>query len=125
MQPIIYDVAVSTDDFIAGTLGDVSAFPFQGSIVDDYMQRLQIYTHYLMGRKTYEFGSQYGLEVGQNPYPHMQSTVFSRSLKLPTDSSVALVAQGALAHIERLKRSTNGAIYLRGGGEFAGWLMEN
>lgn len=51
MQPIIYDVAVSADGFIAGASQDVSLFPFQGSIVDDYMARLATYSHCIMGRK--------------------------------------------------------------------------
>lgn len=125
MHPIIYDVAVSIDGFIAGTSGDVSSFPFQGPIVDDYMQRLAAYSHCIMGRNTYEFGYQYGLEAGQNPYPHMRSVVFSKTLKLPVGSAVDVVAEGAIDYIKALKQSATGDIYLCGGGDFAAWLMQN
>jgi len=35
-----------------------------------------------MGRKTYEFGYLYGLELGQLAYPHMEHYIFSDSLYL-------------------------------------------
>lgn len=35
MHPIIYDVAVSIDGFIAGPSEDVSQFPHSGKIVED------------------------------------------------------------------------------------------
>ena len=35
-----------------------------------------------MGRKTYEFGFQYGLEPGQPAYPNMKHHIFSNSLKI-------------------------------------------
>ena len=34
MQPIIYDVAVSIDGYIAGPEGDISQFPESGDIVE-------------------------------------------------------------------------------------------
>ena len=35
MHPIIYDVAVSLDGFIAGVSGDISKFAHEGPVVDD------------------------------------------------------------------------------------------
>ncbi|MEM9360868.1 MAG: deaminase, partial [Pseudomonadota bacterium] len=71
MQPIVYDIAISLDGFIAGPGGDISQFDSGGPVVRDYEERLQAYAAAIMGRQTYEFGYQYGLRPGQNPYPHM------------------------------------------------------
>ena len=92
MHPIIYDVAVSIDGFISGPSEDVSRFPHSGAIVEDYQARLQNYKTCLMGRKTYEFGYQFGLNPGQNPYPHMRSIVLSESIDLPKSSDVELLS---------------------------------
>ncbi len=125
MQPLIYDVAVSADGFISGIKGDISLFPHQGSIVDDYIARLSIYSHCIMGRNTYEFGYQYGLEAGQNPYPSMQSLVVSSSVKLPSNSDVKQISSNILTEIDKLKANCSAPIYLCGGGELAGWLLAN
>ena len=86
MHPIIYDVAVSADGFIAGPSADVSAFPHTGPIVDDYLTRLATYSTALMGRATYEFGLAHGLPPGANPYPHMCTIVVSSTLTQPGDA---------------------------------------
>lgn len=125
MQPIIYDVAISMDGFIAGAAGDVTKFPYQGAIVDDYMARLETYTHCLMGSETYKFGYQFGLKAGDNPYPTMQSIIFSKSIALPTERSVNVVTDHELNYINQLKQQAAGPIYLCGGGKFAGWLLAN
>lgn len=123
MQPIIYDVAVSADGFISGPSADISKFPHQGQVVDDYMERLQTYSCAIMGRATYEFGYGFGLEPGANPYPHMNCVVFSKSIDLPADAVVEVVRDDAAGRIEDLRRSSAGPIYLCGGGQFAGWLL--
>lgn len=123
MQPIIYDVAVSADGFICGASDDVSRFPHSGPVVEDYLDRMATYSHALMGRRTYEFGYAHGLPPGANPYPAMQSLVFSASIALPTDAEVEIVSQAPLERIDELKRTSAGPIYLCGGGNFAGWLL--
>ncbi|MEO0912848.1 MAG: deaminase, partial [Pseudomonadota bacterium] len=104
MQPVIYDVAVSADGFICGADGDISLFPHEGAVVEDYRARLAGYAHCLMGRATYEFGYAYGLEPGANPYPWMEATVFSRSLDLPETAEVRLVREDALAAVDAIRR---------------------
>ncbi len=124
MHPIIYDVAVSLDGYISGPDGDVSAFAQSGPVVDAYMARLQGYACALMGRATYEFGYRFGLEPGQNPYPHMRSYVLSRSISLPPDSDVTQVATDAVRFAEELRQTAGGPIYLCGGGAMAGNFLE-
>ncbi len=122
MQPIIYDVAVSADGFIAGASGDVSLFPHTGEVVDDYTARLQTYAAVLMGRATYEFGYAFGLKPGQNPYPWAQSLVISRTIDLPAGAQVEKVTD-PLPRVERLRSDASGPIYLCGGGILAGMLL--
>lgn len=123
MQPIVYDVAVSVDGFIAGASGDVSQFPQTGAVVDDYTARLQTYRAVLMGRATYEFGYAFGLQPGQNPYPRAQSLVISSSIVLPDNSEVEVVRMDPAVRIDRLRHIAPGPIYLCGGGHLAGWLL--
>ncbi len=123
MQPIIYDVAVSTDGFIAGPGGDISQFAFDGPVVEDYQARLANYTTAIMGRSTYEFGYGFGMQPGQNPYPNMQTIVFSDTLEVPENSDVTAAKTVDECHINRLKQEAKGPIYLCGGGAFAGSLL--
>ncbi|WP_375573832.1 dihydrofolate reductase family protein [Ahrensia marina] len=127
MQPLVYDVAVSIDGFIAGPVvgghPDVSRFPHEGSIVDDYQARLSTYAVALMGRATYEFGYAFGLPPGGNPYPSMRSVVISESIDLPADADVSVIRDNAIAAVRTLKAEATGALYLCGGGVLAGSLL--
>lgn len=127
MQPLIYDVAVSIDGFIAGPaidgIPDVSRFPHEGSIVEDYQARLRTYAIALMGRATYEFGYAFGLPPGANPYPTMRSIVISQSINLPSGSDVDIIKSDALTQITALKAEATGPLYLCGGGILAGSLV--
>jgi len=124
MQPIIYDVAVSIDGFISGVDGDISQFASEGAIVDDYYARLTGYSVAIMGRNTYEFGYRYGLEPGANPYRHMKTIVFSSEIKLPENRDVSVVRTLERPFLEDMKMSAEGPIYLCGGGQFAGVLLD-
>ncbi|ABD54966.1 dihydrofolate reductase family protein [Jannaschia sp. CCS1] len=123
MHPIIYDVAVSLDGYISGPSGDISKFAHDGPVVDDYAARLGGYKTAIMGRKTYEFGYDYGLEPGQNPYPNMNTIVFSQTLECPERSDIQVVKSASKSDVLSLKKTADGPIYLCGGGAFAGWLL--
>lgn len=127
MQPLIYDVAVSIDGFISGPsvngIPDVSRFPHEGSIVEDYKARLATYAIALMGRATYEFGYAFGLPPGANPYPTMRSFVVSQSIQVPAGSDVEVIHDDALAAVRTLKSESTGPLYLCGGGILAGALL--
>ena len=122
MQPIIYDVAVSIDGFIAGPGGDIAKFSHDGEVVEDYRSRLHEYACVIMGRATYEFGYRFGLKPGQNPYPHAETLVFSTKLDLPTDGAVTVIRDDAETILPDLREKLDGPIYLCGGGQFAGAL---
>jgi dihydrofolate reductase len=123
MRNVVYDVAVSVDNFISGEDGDVTAFRMEGDHVTDYQQRLKGYDTVLMGRATYEWGYQYGLTPGALAYPHMRHYVFSRTLRFD-DSPVVVVDHDEVSVVRRLKEEDGSDIYLCGGGAFAGFLLD-
>lgn len=123
MHPIIYDVAVSVDGYISGPSGDISQFAYDGPVVEDYYARLADYAVAIMGKDTYEFGYGFGLTPGQNPYDHMRTLVFSKSMTLPDDGDVELRKSSDALFFRDLKVSSNGPIYLCGGGAFSGSLL--
>ena len=122
MGTITYDVAVSLDGFISGYGDDVSQFPMEGDHVDAYLERMLDYDAVIMGRKTYEFGYQHGLEPGQAPYPDMDHFVVSKTLNVPPDAAVSIISEDPISRVTELKNRYR-SIYLCGGGELAGMLL--
>lgn len=125
MRTIHYDVATSINGYICGPDEDISGFPAEGEHLDAYLKRLEGYDTVLMGRSTYEFGFRFGLQPGQRAYPHMQHYIFSRTLELPADSDVEIVRDDWVDRVKKLKSAAGGAIYLCGGGQFAGLLVSH
>lgn len=125
MRKIIYYVATSLDGYIAGKNDDISMFAMDGEGVDQYLYDLQSFDAVIMGRKTYEFGYQFGLKPGEPAYPHMEHYIFSSSLKLENTSNQVKVLPMELDIVKELKEELGSDIYLCGGGLFAGWLMQN
>lgn len=125
-RKLIYHVAISIDGFIAQENGDIEYFPKEGGHIPDYIEALTKYDTALMGRKTYEFGYKYGLQPGDNPYPHMQTYVYSTKLQLDTpDHNLKIIRTNVLFHIRRLKEKAGSSLYLCGGGVLASFLLEN
>ncbi len=125
MRKIIYYVAISLDGFIAGKDDDISMFAMEGEGVDQYRYDLQAFDTVIMGRRTYEFGYQYGLKPGEPAYPHMEHYIFSNSLSLDCQNEQVRVVPRNLETVKKLKDEIGSEIYLCGGGTFAGWLLEN
>ncbi len=125
MSKIVYYVATSIDGYIAGQNDDISKFIFQGPGVEKYQKDLMSFSTVIMGRKTYEIGYQYGLKPGQAAYPHMQHHIFSNNLSFENTSDQVFVEPISLNRVEEIKRNSQSDIYLCGGGQFAGWLLEN
>lgn len=123
MQPLIYDVAVSLDGYIAGPRGDLSAFRYEGPGVASCRARMRPYAAAIMGRGTYEAGYVYGLAAGETPFPGLRTLVFSSRLDLP-GADVELTAEDPATAIARLKAEATGPICLCGGGALAGTLLQ-
>ena len=125
MRNIVYYVATSLDGFISGPDGDISGFTASGNGVDQYLNDLQKYDTVIMGRKTYEFGYKFGMKPGDLAYPHMEHYIFSDNLKIETKDKSLHLRNLNLDHIFELRNQKGPEIYLCGGGQFAGWLLEN
>lgn len=124
MKKIIYYVASSIDGYIAGPNGDISQFILQGEGIDRYQADLLKFETVIMGRKTYEFGFQFGLVPGQPAYPHMQHILFSNTANYPNLSDTVQIEKLSEARIREIKEQATTDIYLCGGGELAGWLLD-
>ncbi|PHI21776.1 dihydrofolate reductase [Lewinellaceae bacterium SD302] len=122
---IVYYVACSLDGYIAGKNDDISRFAFGGPGVEQYKQDLQKFKTVIMGRRTYEFGYQYGLEPGQAAYPHMDHHIFSESLKFSDSAQNVFVEKMSIDRVKEIAETANTDVYLCGGGAFAGWLLDN
>lgn len=125
MKKIIYYVASSLDGYISGEDDDISQFILQGKGVDKYQSDLLEFQTVIMGRKSYEFGFKYGLEPGQPAYSHMNHHIFSNTLKIKNLSKQVKIEKIEIERVKELKENSKTDIYLCGGGQFAGWLLEN
>ena len=73
MRKLKYHVASTVDGFIAHEDHSIDGFVSEGEHVIDYLESLKNdYDIVLMGRRTYEFGFQFGVT---NPYPWMKQYV--------------------------------------------------
>jgi dihydrofolate reductase len=121
MRKLKYHVASTLDGFIAHEDHTVGGFLAEGQHVSDYLESLRSdYDIALMGRRTYEFGLQFGVT---NPYPWMKQYVVSRSMKWIPDADVELVSEGIIDFVRELKEGVGKDIYLCGGAELAAGLL--
>lgn len=125
MRKIVYYVASSIDGFISGLNDDISDFVGAGNGVDKYLADLANFDTVIMGRNTYEFGYKYGLQPGQPAYPHMKHIIFSNNLKFENQNQQVQVRKLDINEIDKLQKEQGTDIYLCGGGQFAGWLLDN
>jgi dihydrofolate reductase len=124
MRTITYYVAASLDGFISATDGDISQFVPGGSGVEQYLTDLAAFDTVLMGRATYEFGYRFGLKPGMSPYAHMVNYVFSNTLSFTEKDESLNVVPLSLDLLRALKDEDGGPIYLCGGGQLAGWMLD-
>ena len=121
---INYYVAVSLDGFICGPDEDVSLFVGEGKGVEKYLNDLKEFRTVIMGRKTYEFGYKFGLKAGEPAYPHMEHYIFSDTLKIPRLHPKVHIERLSLERIIAIRDASTTDVYLCGGGQFAGWLLD-
>lgn len=121
MRKLKYHVAATLDGFIAHPDHTIEGFLTEGDHLTDYLASLkQDYDTVLMGRRTYEFGFQFGIT---NPYPWMKQYVFSRTMEKSPDAEVELVSENILELVGELKTQTGKDIYLCGGATLAATLF--
>ena len=124
MRKIVYYVASTLDGFISGPDQSIEGFVDEGSGVQKYLNDLQEFDTVIMGRKTYEFAYSFGLKPGDLPYPHMNHFIFSNTLKFDKPHERINICKLSIDEIKRLRNQPGSAIYLCGGGELAGWLLD-
>ena len=121
MRKIKYHVASTADGFIAHEDHTVEGFLPEGDHVTDYLGSLRSdYDAVLMGRRTYEFGLQFGVT---DPYPWLKQYVLSRTMGRSLDANVELVSENIADFVRALKGEAGKDIYLCGGAELAGALF--
>lgn len=125
MRKFIYHIATSLDGFIADQHGKVDHFLMEGPHVADFTQALAQYDTVVMGRRTYEFGFQYGLQPGQPAYQGLKHIVASQSLDFESNDEVQLIKTDIATHLKQLKTQPGKAIWLCGGGKLAGYLFHH
>lgn len=117
MRKLKYHVSASVDGYLLDREPRAEA-------ADDtvrYLQSLHAYGIVLMGRGAYEAHLQAGVE---DPYPHLMSYVFSRSLRIRAGSPVEVIADDAAAWVRRLKACPGKDLYLCGGTRLAASLFQ-
>ena len=121
MRKLKYHVASTLDGFIAHEDHTIAGFVAEGEHVTDYLDSLKNdYDIALMGRRTYEFGLQFGVT---NPYPWMKQYVFSRTMERSPDPEVELISEHIIDVVRELKKQSGKDIYLCGGAELAATLF--
>ena len=121
MRQLKYHMASTLDGFIAHRDHTIDGFIGEGEHVTDYLQSLKDdYEVVLMGRRTYEFGLQFGVT---NPYPWMKQYIISRTMKGNPDPHVELIAGDVVDFVKELKAETGKSIYLCGGANLAATLF--
>ncbi len=125
MNKLIYYVATSLDGFISGINGDISMFPLHEAAIAKYKTDLKEFGTVIRGRKTYELGYHYGLEPGQPAYDHMEHFIFSETLRLKNLAKKVHIEKLDIERVKEIIASAPTEIYLCGGGQFAGWLLDH
>lgn len=142
MSDLTYFVASSIDGFIAGPDGDVSRFPVEGDhiahLISAFPETLPAparaalgiddpgvtFDTVVMGWNTFAVGLAEGLA---SPYPHLRQLVFSRHARTSlTGDGVEVVRCEPRSVVDELRRASSGRdIWLCGGGQLAGQLVES
>ena len=125
MRKIVYYVASSLDGYISGPNEDISGFVGAGNGVNRYLSDLANFDTVIMGKRTYEFGYKFGLQPGHPAYPHMKHYIFSSTLVFNNAAADVMVRPIDVNEIEAIQNQPGTDIYLCGGGQFAGWLLDN
>jgi dihydrofolate reductase len=121
MRKIIVYIATSADGFIARPDGDIGWLErprVAGTYgMDEFYQSIDTV---LMGRKTYDLA----LKMRQSSYPGKRNCVFSKTPRKSTIPEVEFVSEDAGEFAKRLRATPGKAIWLCGGGELIGSILD-
>jgi len=123
MRKVTFGGANSLDNYFARKDDGIDWLMWSdeaASVMMDYWKTIDAV---VMGRKTYEVGLKMSGGKG-NPYPQIQSYVFSRTLKRSDHPGVQIIAEDAAEFVRKLKRRKGKDICVMGGGLLAKSLFE-
>lgn len=140
MRELTYYIGATLDGFIAGPADEVDFYPLTTEFVDFMGLELRDaqpahvraargaaaapltrFDTVLMGRRTYEPALQLGIT---DPYSHLRTVVFSTSLDDPREPNVEMVRTDPIARVRELKAEDGLGVYLAGGAQLAGVLLD-
>ncbi len=126
-RELVYYVATTVDHYIAHADGSIDGFTNHEGFVADFMASLTQFDTVLMGKNTYEFGYQYGLEPGQPAYAPLglMNYVFSQTMPEYTHEKLRVIQDDPTTFVQSLKQESGKPIWLCGGGAFAGYLLDH
>ena len=119
MRRVRYQVATSLDGYIAGPNGEADWIVMDPDI--DFGELFRQFDTAVMGRKTFLAGLQHG---GDGSMPGMDVVVYSRSLRQTDYPAVTIVSSDPVEHVRSLKEKAGRDIWLFGGGELFGTLLD-
>lgn len=120
MRKLKYYVACSLDGYIAREDGTWDFFVMEGEHIPDYLESLKAFDTVLMGRQTYEVGLNAGVT---DPYPHLKSYVFSRSMTGSPTENVQIISDEIGEAVRAIKNREGRDIYFCGGADLAAQLF--
>ncbi|QNA93062.1 MULTISPECIES: dihydrofolate reductase family protein [unclassified Microbacterium] len=140
MRELTYYIGVSLDGFIAGPADEVDFYPVTPAFAETLGTELADvqptfaragrggadapvtrFDTVVMGRRTYEPALQVGVT---DPYAHLRTVVFSSSLPDSRDGNVEIVRTDPVERVRELKAEAGLGIYLAGGAQLAGALID-
>lgn len=127
MRKLVYYVAMTVNQYIAHEDESIEGFLTEGHHITDYINSLRDYDTVLMGKRTYEWGYQFGINPGDAVpvYGHMMQYVFSKSMTPYHTEGLQVIQEDAASFVKQLKQQDGGSIYLSGGGKLAGYLLNH
>lgn len=141
MRNLVYYVGVTIDGFIAGPNGEVDFYPLgddmTAAVNAEYPEVVPTHIRphvgmavdepnrnwdtVVMGRGTYDPARAAGIT---SPYAHLKQYVFSNTLEPVDDPNVEIVSGDPVELVRALKTEPGLDIYLCGGGNLAGQLVD-
>jgi len=127
MGNLVYHVATTLDGFIANKNHDINGFLVDTEHLADFQKSLKNdYSCVLMGKNTYEFGFKFGLKQGEPAYTeyNLPNYVVASDLDYKPEYGLTVISEDVVGEVKKLKQNSKKDVWLCGGGQLAGFLLE-